>query len=679
MNVRLQLPAAQPTPRVLVGKYRLEERLDEGATGVVYRAVHLGLQKAFAVKLLKPSPDPLALARFRREAEALGQLRHPNIVEVTDFGVDPAGGTPYLVMELLEGRTLADLCRETGPLPLPRALPILEAIAEAVDAAHARGVLHRDLKPGNILLGTQPDGAPLVKVLDFGLAELAGAPVARGEGADRGGPGETVVCQTATGALIGTPLYAAPEVIRQQPARRASDRYSFGVIAYEVLAGRPPFRGSVAEVLAGHLEREPPRPAALPDEVWEALRSLLAKDPNRRPPSARTAVRRLWQAAERAELARWRAIEIPRRAGLSALLAAVLVLAAVLPWPELSLELWLRDLRLRAAPPRAPDSRILLVTLDDSGPAGGEVSLADRAEEIGSTLARILAAGARGLAINLLLHPTWAESPAFSDLAVRSPDALTLAAFSEPDGRVTGTECVAGLSAAALGPERAASLFGFVNLDEDADGITRRGRLRFVDRSGRERLSWAAKAAAALRPLPPADDASNGFWIDHRIDWPRYDRISWREVPAVLARHPERFRGRLVLVGNGFLGSGDDYHRVPRRGETAAVSGLTLQALLVDTLAAGRPVREIDGALLRAAAALLTGLAMTGILCGRRPARFAGSLAALAGLYITLSFPAFGKAGWMLPVSSPVVLALAGLVLALMVRRMRPPAPEVSS
>src|SRR5262249_31331626 len=162
----------------LDGKYRLEERLGEGATGVVYRALHLGLKRTFAVKLLKASPDPFSLARFRREAEALGQLRHPHVVEVTDFGIDAAaGGAPYLVMGLLEGVSLADFCRERGPLPLSQALPILAAIAEAVDAAHARGILHRDLKPGNVLLGATPPGEPRVKVLDFGLAELARPPL----------------------------------------------------------------------------------------------------------------------------------------------------------------------------------------------------------------------------------------------------------------------------------------------------------------------------------------------------------------------------------------------------------------------------------------------------------------------------------------------------------------------
>ena len=671
-------PASEPI--VLDGKYRLEQRLGEGATGVVYRAVHLGLKKAFAVKLLKASSDPLSLARFRREAEALGQLRHPHVVEVTDFGIDEAaGGAPYLVLELLEGISLADLCREIGPLPLAKALPILEAIATAVDAAHARGILHRDLKPGNVLLSATAEGAPLIKVLDFGLAELAGSPSVAGDGQDHH-PDERL---TTTGSLLGTPLYVAPEVIRHGAASRASDLYSFGVIAYEVLGGRPPFQGSTAEVLAGHLDQEPPPPAhsgaPLSEEVWQALQEPLRKDPTLRPASARDVVESIRRAAEREALARWRAAEIPRRAWLSALLGAIFLLAALSPWPELASERWVRDLRLRAAPTRAPDPRILLMTLDDARPEGGEIPLSDRADEIGSTLTRVLAAGARAVAIDLLLHRTWADAPAFSDLVVRHPEALTLAASSEPDGRVTGTDCVAGLTAAALGPDKISRLFGFVNLDEDPDGVVRRGRLGYRDRSGRVRPSWAAKAAASLNTGASRPGTGDVFWLDPRIDWTRYTRISWRDVSTVLDRTPGFFRDRLVLVGTGFQASGDDYHRVPRRlAGDAEISGLTLQALLVDTIAAGLPVREPDGVPIRAMAALLTGLAMAGVLCGRRPAFFAGSLAAAAALYVALSFPVFGWTGWMLPVSPPLLLVLLGLVLALAVRRMLPAAPEVS-
>src|SRR3954464_6587666 len=171
-------PGTGSIPGILDGKYRLDGRLGEGAVGIVHRATHLGLKKVFALKLLKPGPalDPFLVARFQREAEALGRLRHPHIVDVTDSGIDPGTGTPYLVMELLEGEPLSELCRTAGPLPLDRALPILDALADAVDAAHAQGILHRDLKPGNILLCGPEGGERTVKVLDFGLAEISASP-----------------------------------------------------------------------------------------------------------------------------------------------------------------------------------------------------------------------------------------------------------------------------------------------------------------------------------------------------------------------------------------------------------------------------------------------------------------------------------------------------------------------
>src|SRR6476469_9379442 len=134
-------PGIDAIASTLDGKYRLDGRLGEGAVGTVYRATHLGLKKVFALKLLKPGPalDPFSVARFQREAEALGRLRHPHIVEVTDSGIDPGTRAPYLVMELLDGAPLSELCRTAAPLPLTQALPILDAIAAALDAAHEQG------------------------------------------------------------------------------------------------------------------------------------------------------------------------------------------------------------------------------------------------------------------------------------------------------------------------------------------------------------------------------------------------------------------------------------------------------------------------------------------------------------------------------------------------------------
>lgn len=657
--------------RLIDGKYRLEERLGEGALGVVHRAVHLGLEKSFAIKLLKTagSSAPAALARFRREAVALGRLRHPHIVEVTDTGIDESSGIPYLVMELLVGAPLS----AQVPLPLAQALPLLEEIASAVDAAHRAGILHRDLKPGNILLCPAGAEPPYVKVLDFGLAELLADPAgSRGESP----PGEASA--TATGALPGTPLYAAPELIRSGRASRASDIYSFGVLAYELLGGKPPFQGSVMAVLAGHLEQEPP-PLPLPPEVWRALTTALRKDPDRRPHTAGELARRLREGAALAEQARWRKVEVPRRAGLAALLAAGLAAASLaLPGPPIpAAEHWGGDLRVRTAPVRPPDPRILLVTFDESSLGSSPLSLADRADEVGSNLSRIFAAGARGVAIDLLMPAKWSASPDFSELLLRHSEDLTLAVFSAPDGSLVGTECVDGLTAVALGP-RASEIFGFVNLDEDRDGIVRRGRLWFRDRSGQERPSWAARAARGLGADRAADEeAPRSLWIDTRIDWPRYARISWRQVATVLNRNPDLFRDRLVLVGGDFRGSGDDYHRIPHRTGRSEVSGLTLQALTVDTIAAGMPLREPGRAPVAAAVALTTALALAVVLCAPRVRWTIAGVAVGAGLYLALSFPVFWWTGLILPVTAPLLLLLLGMATALVLRRLLPSPPEV--
>src|SRR3954469_8969714 len=653
---------------VLDGKYRLDDRLGEGAAGVVYRATHLRLKRVCALKLLKPvkpgtALEPSSVSRFQREAEALGRLRHPHIVDVTDSGIDPGTGAPYLVMELLDGVPLAELCRTAGPLPLERALPILDAIAAAADAAHEQGILHRDLKPGNVLLCGGDGEAPAVKVLDFGLAEIAGAPLPA-PGPPSGAEADGRL--TATGDLLGTPLYVAPEVIRGAGAGRASDLYSFGVFAYEMLAGRPPFEGTTREVLTRHLEGEPPQ-GALSGPIWSVLRDCLAKDPDLRPATAGGGARRLRAAAGRERRARWLRAAAPRRALLAVLLAAAVPIAALLlPTSLPAVERWTYDLRVRAAPALAPDPRILLVTLDSRS-----TPLPDRADEISGTLERIFAAGARGVALDVIfLNEQWSKSQAFSDLLLRHPEKLTLAALSNPDKSVDGPQSVAPLTAAALGPEKTTSLFGFVNLDEGSDFVVRHGRIHFRDSKGNMRPSFAARAAKALGPLRVPDQKD--FWIDYRIAPAGFDRISLRDVPGALAEKPWIFRDRLVLVGDD--AAKDDLHHVPRREKR--VSGLVLQALQVATLAAGMPVREAPRAPFLALAALWTGLAAAAVLLLRRPAP---ALAVLLGgllLYSALSFPAFQRTGLLWPVTPVLLPSLIALALAVILRRALSPIPR---
>ena len=291
----------------------MEERLGEGAAGIVYRAVHVGLEKSFAIKLLKTAGPPTSavLERFRREAVTLGRLRHPNIVAVTDFGIDgPAGGLPYIVTELLEGWSLSDIYRDQRPVRLKDAFFLLGQIAAAVDSAHDAGVLHRDLKPNNVFVCSDNLDSPSLKVLDFGLAKLSEGPDESGCYTSSDGA-ESPTVLTTTGLLLGTPLYLAPEVIRLGQASRSSDIYSFGVLAYEILSGKPPFRGTLEEVLAYHLEADPP-PLPLPPEIWRPLRDTLQKDPAVRPCTAGEVVRRLQEGLLEAERACWATAKVPR-------------------------------------------------------------------------------------------------------------------------------------------------------------------------------------------------------------------------------------------------------------------------------------------------------------------------------------------------------------------------------
>jgi serine/threonine-protein kinase len=245
--------------------------------GVVYRAHQLMLDRQVAVKLLRPqyTEDERAVGRFLREARALARVEHPHAVAVHDTGV-LAGGVAYLVMEYVEGESLRALLGRAGPLPLAPALAIAEQVCAAVEAAHRQGVVHRDLKPENVML-KPVDGGAVVKVVDFGLAKIVGA-------GEQGADGHHV---TAAGEFFGTPAYMAPEFCHGNEIDGRADVYAIGVLLYEMLAGAPPFRGTLEAVLSGHLYKEPPRlghavggvPAAVEDAVRAALRKRRADRP----------------------------------------------------------------------------------------------------------------------------------------------------------------------------------------------------------------------------------------------------------------------------------------------------------------------------------------------------------------------------------------------------------------
>jgi serine/threonine-protein kinase len=255
---------------VLAGRYRLEGRIAAGGVGEVWKATDEVLGRPVAVKLLRAgyAQHPETVARFRAEARHASSVSHPGIAQVYDFG---QGELPYLVMELVDGPSLAQVLGG-GPLDPGRAMDVVAQAAAGLDAAHRAGLVHRDIKPGNLLVG--PGGQ--VKITDFGISHAAGsAPV------------------TGTGMLLGTPAYLAPERLAGQAATPASDLYSLGMVAWECLVGAPPFTGPPVEVAVAHRDRPlPPLPGWVPAEVAALVAELTAKDPAARPPGAGEVARR---------------------------------------------------------------------------------------------------------------------------------------------------------------------------------------------------------------------------------------------------------------------------------------------------------------------------------------------------------------------------------------------------
>ncbi len=278
--------AGNSVPQIVANNLRIESLLGRGGMGTVYRATHLSLDRVVAVKVINPefAMNTDVMQRFAREARLMAKLRHPRAAMIYDSGTLPDGRL-FIVMEYVEGITLADLLKRDGKLPYKKAVEIAVNICDVLSEAHSLGIIHRDLKPANIMLNQQG-----VFVLDFGIAKMLNTDNAE----------SMRLSMTGNGFLVGTPFYMSPEQCLGNPVEARSDLYSLGALLYEMIAGRPPFNDEVlSAVIIKHAMVEAPNLEEFAPEIPPALaavvKRLLAKKPEDRPENA--AVAKAWLEA----------------------------------------------------------------------------------------------------------------------------------------------------------------------------------------------------------------------------------------------------------------------------------------------------------------------------------------------------------------------------------------------
>jgi serine/threonine protein kinase len=274
-------------------RYRIEAEIGVGGMGAVYRATRLLIGDEVAIKVLhqdRISNEQHTSERFRREAQAAARLKHPNAVNIYDFGVS-TDGLQYLVMELVEGQSLRQIIKQQGPLTTSEAAEIIEQVCAALDEAHSHNIIHRDIKPDNIIINQTKNG-PRVKVLDFGIAKL------REDAASN---------LTQTGSVMGTPHYMSPEQCLGEELDGRSDIYSLGVVLYEMLCGALPFNAAVSTaVVIQHVNQPPPSLKAMNNSIPPAVEAVvmqaLEKRKEARPQTARSLAQELRSALKKSDV-----------------------------------------------------------------------------------------------------------------------------------------------------------------------------------------------------------------------------------------------------------------------------------------------------------------------------------------------------------------------------------------
>jgi serine/threonine protein kinase len=265
----MALPAGGLPPQRRIGKYAVKRELGRGGMGAVYLAEQPGLGREVAIKelILNSAADPTALSRFLQEAQVMARTSHPNLVQVYDL--EEVGDSKFIILEFVKGRSLRDML-SAGPIPLPQVIAVMHGILQGLDYAHRHNIVHRDMKPENVLLSDEGD----VKVADFGIARLT----------DDSGGGSTA---TRTGTTVGTPQYMSPEQVASSKVDGRSDLYSAGIILYEAVCGRPPFIAAEGDgpftLMAKHVQAPPTPPAIHRPDVDPELEDVILKSLGKRP------------------------------------------------------------------------------------------------------------------------------------------------------------------------------------------------------------------------------------------------------------------------------------------------------------------------------------------------------------------------------------------------------------